>query len=515
MHNRVHTGEKPYKCSFPGCGKGFAHTTSLRDHERTHTGEKPYKCSFAGCGKAFTQWSSLHIHKRIHTGEKPYKCSFPGCEKAFKVSSQLTRHELIHSDDRPYKCTFPGCPQAFKDSSARRKHERNLHRLHFPTKQNRGTVLGESEDENRSVAEHEVLSMCRFCASSVRKDDVMECVKCGECCHFSCASQRSLFVTLAVRAVDFECACSDSNDRLSLRLVFQRIGSIFSGRAALPSLSVSCAAPHVGLSRWVVSASLVLIFAGAVLRPFLSCPFTLVLAPSLHPSFAGSQSSVGVFLKGRVSPNELVAIISGVIVPDVSSAAVFTRSDGVHLDTSRSPLASSRIRRSLECGNCVGEDGFDEDGTPIIAVYALREIEDEELVLWERRVRRNEGDSAVTGDAAEVDKYECGDKASTIDFGQRGEDGLARLKARVRREGAEEREESGVEMRVGESLHLWTLSDHNSDEGTPRGEHERADMHNWRELVDKAGDAASDETDPTTTPPSKVSAGCEFDEDSI
>ena len=45
------------------------------------------------CSKAFSRPSSLRIHSHSHTGEKPYKCPHPGCGKAFSVRSNMKRHE--------------------------------------------------------------------------------------------------------------------------------------------------------------------------------------------------------------------------------------------------------------------------------------------------------------------------------------------------------------------------------------------------------------------------------------
>ncbi|KAJ2479804.1 hypothetical protein IWW56_002865 [Coemansia sp. RSA 2131] len=48
------------------------------------------------CSRDFTRPSSLKTHKRSHTGEKPYKCNYPGCFKRFSVLSNQRRHSKLH-----------------------------------------------------------------------------------------------------------------------------------------------------------------------------------------------------------------------------------------------------------------------------------------------------------------------------------------------------------------------------------------------------------------------------------
>lgn len=104
---RIHTGVRPYKCTF--CDRAFTQSNDLTLHIRRHTGDKPYMCGV--CGDRFIQGTALQTHRR-QTGH--YEPTLNETKQSYSIVSVNDPHRVkvigANEDESPTQ------PPSFDDS---------------------------------------------------------------------------------------------------------------------------------------------------------------------------------------------------------------------------------------------------------------------------------------------------------------------------------------------------------------------------------------------------------------
>ncbi|XP_047039086.1 zinc finger protein 197-like [Helicoverpa zea] len=114
-HYKIHTG---FDVVCEHCGKKFITRRLLLMHCRAKHGyEKTDKCSF--CDYKASNAEQVKIHERLHTGEKPFVCA--ECGAGFHRKSSYLQHVAIHLPEKNVQCDQ--CPARFKSVTLMRIHK--------------------------------------------------------------------------------------------------------------------------------------------------------------------------------------------------------------------------------------------------------------------------------------------------------------------------------------------------------------------------------------------------------
>ena len=131
-HLMIHTNEKPFNCSYPGCDHRTYHLSDLKKHEHIHQTLKPFVCDFSGCQYSATCKDYLRKHSETHKTDRAQKFRCNLCPRGFYTRCGLKNHVFSHTTEKPFECPTCGytcvyrnlynkhsCPEKFKETQRR------------------------------------------------------------------------------------------------------------------------------------------------------------------------------------------------------------------------------------------------------------------------------------------------------------------------------------------------------------------------------------------------------------
>lgn len=174
-HMLTHTGEKPFKCDFPGCEWTFRLKGALTDHKRAiHENAKKHVCEWPGCNKRFLQQCHLKKHIMGHADIKPFACDWPNCNYKAVTMAYVTNHRKIHTGEKNYECTFPNCNKRFVKSSHVNRHRQRCHPELFLVVEGEDGDIYEDEQEDSEQNDGEIVMNGENYIIEMKKENIEE-----------------------------------------------------------------------------------------------------------------------------------------------------------------------------------------------------------------------------------------------------------------------------------------------------------------------------------------------------